>query len=357
MLNFTVGPVQTWPEILEIGGKQVPYFRNQSFSKIMLENEKIMKELTYAEDNSKVVFLTASGTGAMEAAVMNSFTSNDLVLIVDGGSFGHRFAQICEIHNIPYKVVKVPIDNPLTKDMLEPYNNKGFTGFLVNMCETSIAKLYDMQMISDFCKKNNLFLIVDGISSFLADPVNIREMEIDVFLTGSQKALALPPGISILVFNERAINRINQSTANSMYFDIKDALKNGERGQTPFTPAVSILLQMNYRLKMIMAHGGAKYENDRIAELAADFRKRILDLPVEILDSSLSNSVTAVKVKDQKNAYKIFEILEKQYEIWICPNGGDLKEKIFRVGHLGNLTVDDNRRLVEALKKIFNNWN
>ena len=158
MLNFTVGPVQTWPEILEIGGKQVPYFRNQSFSKIMLENEKIMKELTYAEDNSKVVFLTASGTGAMEAAVMNSFTSNDLVLIVDGGSFGHRFAQICEIHNIPYKVVKVPIDNPLTKDMLEPYNNKGFTGFLVNMCETSIAKLYDMQMISDFCKKNNLFL-------------------------------------------------------------------------------------------------------------------------------------------------------------------------------------------------------
>ena len=122
----------------------------------MLENEKIMKELTYAEDNSKVVFLTASGTGAMEAAVMNSFTSNDLVLIVDGGSFGHRFAQICEIHNIPYKVVKVPIDNPLTKDMLEPYNNKGFTGFLVNMCETSIAKLYDMQMISDFCKKNNL---------------------------------------------------------------------------------------------------------------------------------------------------------------------------------------------------------
>jgi len=212
-------------------------------------------------------------------------------------------------------------------------------------------------MISDFCKKNNLFLIVDGISSFLADPVNIREMEIDVFLTGSQKALALPPGISILVFNERAINRINQSTANSMYFDIKDALKNGERGQTPFTPAVSILLQMNYRLKMIMAHGGAKYENDRIAELAADFRKRILDLPVEILDSSLSNSVTAVKVKDQKNAYKIFEILEKQYGIWICPNGGDLKEKIFRVGHLGNLTIDDNRRLVEALKKIFNNWN
>ena len=91
-----------------------------------------------------------------------------------------------------------------------------------------------------------------------------------------------------------------------------------------------------------MAYGGAKYENDRIAELAADFRKRILDLPVEILDSSLSNSVTAVKVKDQKNAYKIFEILEEQ---------------IFRVGHLGNLTVDDNRRLVEALKKIFNNWN
>ena len=103
MLNFTVGPVQESKEVLEVGAQPTPYFRNQSFSKIMLENEAMMKELTFSDEESRVVFLTASGTGAMEAAVMNSFTSDDKVLIVNGGSFGKRFVQICQIHQIPYR--------------------------------------------------------------------------------------------------------------------------------------------------------------------------------------------------------------------------------------------------------------
>ena len=102
MLNFTVGPVQESKEVLEVGAQPTPYFRNQSFSKIMLENEAMMKELTFSDEESRVVFLTASGTGAMEAAVMNSFTSDDKVLIVNGGSFGKRFVQICQIHQTPY---------------------------------------------------------------------------------------------------------------------------------------------------------------------------------------------------------------------------------------------------------------
>ena len=353
MLNFTVGPVQTWPEILEIGRKQVPYFRNQAFSRLMLENEKIMKELAYATESSRAVFLTASGTGAMEAAVINMFTSNDRVLIVDGGSFGHRFVKICQIHNIPFEVIKVPLEDDLTEDMLESYDNKKFTGFLVNMCETSTAKLYDMQMISDFCKKNNLFLIVDAVSAFLADPINMKKLEINILLTGSQKALALPPGISILLLDQRAVNRINKIPVNSIYFDLKEALKDGERGQTPFTPAVSTLLQMNYRLKMVMRNGGVVSENQRIAKIAADFRERVVNLPVRLTGASLSNSVTALQLEGGKNAYKIFEILEKRYGIWICPNGGELKEKVFRVGHLGNLTINDNKRLIEALEKVF----
>ena len=207
MLNFTVGPVQESKEVLEVGAQPTPYFRNQSFSKIMLENEAMMKELTFSDEESRVVFLTASGTGAMEAAVMNSFTSDDKVLIVNGGSFGKRFVQICQIHQIPYTEITVPMEEPLTKEMLEPYDGRDYTGFLINMHETSIGKLYDINMVSEFCKKNNLFLVVDAVSAFLAEHINLSELGIDIMLTGSQKALAVPPGVSVLVMNKRAVDR------------------------------------------------------------------------------------------------------------------------------------------------------
>lgn len=354
MLNFTVGPVQESEEVLEVGAQPTPYFRNQSFSKIMLENETMMKELTFSDEDSRVVFLTASGTGAMEAAVINSFTTEDKVLIVNGGSFGKRFVQICQIHDIPYTEIVVPMEKALTSDMLEPYNGKGYTGFLVNMHETSIGKLYDIEMISDFCKRNNLFLVVDAVSAFLAEPINLSRLGIDIMLTGSQKALAVPPGVSILVMNKRAVDRAYELDVKSMYFNLADALKNGERGQTPFTPAVSILLQIHKRLEGL-CKAGAVTENKRIAELAADFRNKVKGLPFKMFSPSPSNAVTAMIMENGKSAYDLFEMLESDYGIWICPSGGDLKDKLFRVGHLGALTFEDNDKLIDAMKKVIEN--
>lgn len=351
MLNFTVGPVQEYKEVLNIGAEPTPYFRNQSFSKLMLENEEMMKKLTYAPEGSRVVFLTASGTGAMEAAVMNSFGSSDKVLVVNGGSFGHRFAQLCEIHEIPYTEIVVSFESKLTEEMLQPYENQGYTGFLINMNETSIGKLYDMKLVSDFCKRNKLFLVVDAISAFLADPLNMSELDVDVMITGSQKALAVPPGISILVLSENAVNRVYHRKIASMYFNLADALKNGERGQTPFTPAVSILLQIHARMESL-CEKGVEAENQRIAELASYFRDGIKDLPFRISSPSLSNAVTPLMVEEGLSAYEIFETLERDYGIWVCPNGGELKEKLFRVGHLGALDTKDMDVLLEALKKI-----
>lgn len=350
MLNFTVGPVQESEEILEIGRQQTPYFRNQSFSKIMLENEAMMKRLTYAGDDARVVFLTASGTGSMEATVMNCFSKEDKVLVVEGGSFGHRFVQICEIHEVPHTVVKVPFDEVLTEEMLAQYDNQGYTGFLINMHETSIGKLYDMKIVSEFCKKNDLFLVVDAISAFLADPFNMSELGVDVMLTGSQKALAVPPGISIIVMSSKAVDRVNNSKVKSMYFNLADALKNGERGQTPFTPAVSILLQIHARLEKL-CEKGVEAENERIAELASYFRERIKDMPFKIASSAMSNAVTPLMPTDGRSAYELFEILERDYGIWICPSGGELKDRLFRVGHIGALEKEDYDRLIETLKK------
>ena len=190
MLNFTVGPVMSCEEVRTIGAEQVPYFRTPEFSKIMFENENLMKKFAKADENARVVFLTGSGTAAMEAAVINVFDTKDKVLIVNGGSFGQRFVKICQIHQIPYTEIKLEIGKKLTQEMLDQYDGKDYTGFLVNIHETSTGVHYDPVMISEFCKKNNMFLLVDAISSFLADEFDMEKLGVDLMLTGSQKALA-----------------------------------------------------------------------------------------------------------------------------------------------------------------------
>ena len=127
MLNFTVGPVMSSDEVLRIGGEQTPYFRNDEFSEIMLENEKLMKEFVYASEDSKVVFITGSGTAAMEATVMNVFNDGDKVLVVNGGGFGQRFVDLCDLHNIDFEDIKLDFGENITKELLSKYDNRGFT--------------------------------------------------------------------------------------------------------------------------------------------------------------------------------------------------------------------------------------
>lgn len=351
MLNFTVGPVMASEEICAIGGNQVPYFRTTEFSAIMLENEKLMLEYAKAPVDSKAVFMTCSSTGSMEAVVMNSFTEEDKVLVINGGSFGQRFVELCEIHEIPHEALNLDAGSKLTKEKLYEYDNQGFTGLLVNVDETSTAVLYDTMMIGEFCKKNNMFYVCDCVSAFLADPFNMEACGADVMITGSQKVLACPPGISIIVMAPRGVERVKQSNAKTKYFDLKDALKNQERGQTPFTPAVGILLQINERLKEIERMGGCDAEVERVAAQAADFRDKIKSLPFELVSESPANGVTSVHPLTA-NAYEIFEKLKNEYGIWICPNGGAMKDTIFRVGHIGALTHEDNTTLVNALKDL-----
>ena len=158
MLNFTVGPVMSDNTVRTIGAEQVPYFRTPEFSAVMLENEKLMKKFAKAGDNARVVFITGSGTAAMEATVMNVFDKTDKVLVVNGGSFGQRFVELCQIHEIPYEEIKLKKGKALKKEQLDMYDGKGFTGFLVNVHETSTGVHYDIEMISEFCKKNGIFL-------------------------------------------------------------------------------------------------------------------------------------------------------------------------------------------------------
>lgn len=356
MLNFTVGPVMSSESIRNIGAEQVPYFRTPEFSAVMLDNEKLVRKFANADEDARVVFITGSGTASMEAAVINIFTEKDKVLVIDGGSFGHRFVEMLEIYDIPYEAIRPEYASDISAEQLAAYDGKGFTGFLVNLDETSVGVLYNIQLISDFCKRNHIFLVVDSISSFLCDSFNMRDLGVQVMITGSQKALACPPGVSLLVLTKAAVERIYRNKPKTMYLDLKLALDNGERGQTPFTPAVGILRQINRRLLDIEAQGGVDSEVARIGHLANYFRSRLDNekLPFRIPSNSLPNAVTPLEPEEGRSAYEIFTILKDEYGIWVCPNGGALRDKLFRVGHIGSLTEKDYDTLIAALIDMHN---
>ena len=353
MINFTVGPVQSSLDVRRIGAENIPYFRTSEFSGVMLENERLMLKFAGAPNGSRAVFITGSGTASMEASIMNVLTPQDRSLVVNGGSFGARFSRICDIHDVQHGDIKLAVGKQLRQaDIDSVAADKKYTAFVVNMHETSTGVLYDMRLISDYCQKNNLLLIVDCISSFLCDEFNMSALGADVMITGSQKALACPPGVSVIVLSPRALERVAKNDPKCMYFDLKDALANQERGQTPFTPAVGTLLQINARLREIDVAGGVAVEINRAKDLAEYFRVGIKNLPLEVVSESLSNAVTPLHPTNGMSAYDIFLKLKDEHGIWVCPNGGDMKDKIFRVGHMGCLSLSDYDRLLVALKEV-----
>lgn len=349
MINFTVGPVQSSDAVRAIGAEQIPYFRTTEFSETMLENERLIKKFAHASEESKVVFMTCSGSGGMEAAIMNCLTKKDKALVINGGSFGERFVELLTLHEIPFTEIKLEYGKALKPEHLAEYEGKGYTAFLMQKHETSTGVHYDINLVSEFCKRNDCFLIVDTISTFLCDPFDMTTTGTGVMITGSQKALACAPGIAVMILAPSALERINKTKCCCQYLDLKLALKNMERGQTPWTPAVGILRQINVRLKEIDANGGAEAEIARCAELANYFRSKLIEnnLPFEIVSESLSNAVTPLHPTTQ-SANEIFLKIKDEYGMWVCPNGGSMKDTIFRVGHIGYLQKEDYNKLITA---------
>lgn len=348
MRLFTVGPVMMYPETLEESGRQLPYFRTAEFSAMMLDSEAVLKRLLGAEDASKVAFLTASGTGAMEAAVSNTLTSDDKVLIIVGGGFGRRFAEICDVHNIHHDSVDLEFGETLTGDRLEAFRGRGYSALLVNIDETSTGQLYDIHLLSDFCRSEGMMLIVDAISSFLADDLDMERDGIDEIILSSQKALSLEPGISMVVVSPRAYDRIRMIPSPSYYLDLDHHFIDQERGQTPFTPAVGTLINLNRMLHMVESKGLDRKISETAA-LASYFREGARRIGLIIPDYPLSNAVTPVLFDG--NATEVFESLRER-GITVTPSGGDLKNRLLRVGHIGNLSESDYDILLKELEGI-----
>ena len=222
------------------------------------------------------MLLTASGSGAMEAAVISIFRADEPLLVINGGTFGQRFADICARHRMNYTVLNLPFEEDLTEAHLAPFRDKGFKGLLIQGHETSIGKKMDLKMVGQWCKEEDCLLVADCVSAFLVDPIDMADMNIGVFLTSSQKSLALPPGLTIVVCTQEIVEeRISPDVSPCYYLDLWAAYHNAERGQTPFTPALGIIYQLEARLAEISAAGGVDACIQGSETLASYFRTEV----------------------------------------------------------------------------------
>lgn len=349
---FTVGPAQMYQHTLKVRNHIVPYFRTSEFSELMFENASLIKKTMYAQTNAEAIFLTCSGSGAMEATVINCFSKNDKLLIISGGTFGERFEKICEIHEIPYVALKLGQDEELVAEHFKTFENQGFTGLLVNLHETYTGQLYDIGIIADFCKRNSLYLIVDAISTFLCDEYNMKKHHVDATIVSSQKGLCLAPGLSVVVLSRKIIDeKIKDNNVKSLYFNFNDCLENMKRGQTPFTPSVGVCYELNDMLRVIDAQG-VENRIKEVQDRCEYFRKKISDLPITLPSFPLSNAISPIRF-NKNIANELFTYLKDDKNIMVNPVGGALGKYSIRVAHIGELTFEDYNNLVEEIENFF----
>lgn len=350
MKLFTIGPVELYESTKNVMlNNEIIYFRTDEYSAITKESLYKLSLFLGNKVPNSLIYFASSGTAMMEAAIQNCVSDKDKVLVINGGAFGARFCELLNYHNKNYDSINLRWDEKLTQKHLDCFDNKLYTMFFVNLHETHTGQLYDIKMISDFCKRNNLMLVVDAISTFLADPYNMEDYNIDLTIISSQKGLCLSPGMSLVSFSGRMLNKIKElNLSTSKYFDFKDYLNNIERGQTPYTSPVFIMYELKDMLELIEKEGGINARLAFIKQKAEYFRKKATKLGLVIPDYPLSNAITPLYFSDL-DAYSIVDKLKNKYRIFLNPCGGDLSKKILRVSHIGNTTLQDIDDLLEKL--------
>lgn len=349
---FVPGPVPIDKHILAIGAMQPPYNRTEAFSALTHEILGGLRHVFQTEGS--VALLTGSGTAAMEAAVLNFLDASDRVLVINGGTFGQRWCDLCDVHSIAYDEIKVPTGTDLNLDDLNNrLSEKRYSALLINAHETSVGHLYDIEAIGQITQRHGVFFVVDAISSICADPFFMDAWHVDVAILSSQKALALPPGLSFVAMNETAQARLHLGAPRSMYCDLAKYLADQERGQVPYTPAIGLFMQLHQRLLDIQEQtlaGSVQMHRQR----AVSFRRAIghpAFAPFSVLPARSSNAMTALWCEGV-NAFDVVEELRVRYNIMIAPSGGDLKSRVIRIAHMGAQQEVDVENLVAALRDI-----
>ena len=335
---------------MRIGGQQTPYFRNEPFSTVYRECEERLLRTLNAPQGARAAFITGSGTAAMEAAVLNFTRVGEPIATINGGTFGQRFVDIAKLHG--RQVTEWIVDrvqHPL-RHLGVLHQSDAYAALLINAHETSIGHLYDLRETGAFCRNTTCLHIVDAISAFGTDEIDMQSQSIDVVILSSHKALGLHPGLSMLVMSPTALGKTNPQPQ-SYYFSLASMLSDGARGQTPFTPAITIMHQLQCRLSEWEAQGMHKLLSE-VSALATHFRLGLLGLPLTPYSTSMSNGLTALEVPAHVSARHIVDRLSTEHQIVVAPNGGALAERIFRVGHMGHLSISDMDEVLLALSTI-----
>ncbi|MFC1971539.1 pyridoxal-phosphate-dependent aminotransferase family protein [Chloroflexota bacterium] len=345
------GPTPCPPEVLQAMGWPMVNHRGSEFQQIL--NEVTAKLKQVFQTKNEVLILTSSGTGGLEAAVVNMLSPGDKVLSVSIGVFGDRFATIvktfgAEVISLNFDWGKAADPNAVKKAIND---NPGVKAVLVTHNETSTGVTNDLVAISKVVKEAGKLLLVDAISSLGSINLPVDDWHCDVVVTGSQKGWMVPPGLAMVSVSPEAWQAHSVAKMPRFYWDFTKARISLEKGQNPFTPAVSPVFALSVSLKMMTEEGLPDLfaRHARLGKMTRDGVKA-LGLPLFAEESHASNTVTAVAPPDGFDIKKLRQIIQEEHEIVLAGGQQRLDGKIFRIGHLGWVTESEIKEVISTLK-------
>ncbi|MBF2072377.1 MAG: alanine--glyoxylate aminotransferase family protein [Synechococcales cyanobacterium C42_A2020_086] len=354
------GPTPVPEQVLLALAKHPIGHRSGDFAKIMAEVTDGLKWLHQTQND--VLILASSGTGAMEAGIINFLSAGDRVLVGCNGKFGERWAQVCQAYGIAAEVVSAewgkPLDPEQFRSLLEADTEKQIKAVIVTHSETSTGVLNDLQTINHAVKAHGkALIIVDAVTSLGATNVPIDEWGLDVVASGSQKGFMLPPGLGFVAVSPKAWEAYATATLPRFYLDLGKYRKEAAKNSHPFTPPVNMFFALQVALKMMQQEGlesiFARHRRQMNATRAA---MQALGLPLFAADQAASPAITAVAPVDV-DAEQIRSIVRKRFDIAMAGGQDHLKGKIFRVGHLGFVSDRDILTAVGALEAALQELN
>ena len=351
------GPTQVPPRVLKAMVMQQINHRGTDAKKLYEEVTEGTKQILQTKNDN--FLLTCSGTGGMEAAVANVLSPGEKALVASIGSFGNRFAEICRVFNVQVDFLDYAWGEAVNPDdiarRLEADKKHEIKAVLVQHNETSTGVLNDIKAISEARGNHPALLVVDAVSGLATANLPVDAWNLDVVIWGSQKAFMVPPGLAGVCVSPRAWEAVEACTNSRYYFDLRLAKKFYAMGQTPFTPALSVLFGMQESVKIMLQEGlssifkrHAMYRDIMWAAAEA--------MNLEMLASKdyASPSVTAIKAPEGFEAGDIIKALHRDFNVVIAGGQGKLKGKIFRIGHLGYVDGLDLLSGISALEITLN---
>lgn len=349
---LTPGPTPLPPQVMEAMSRPIIHHRTPQFQAILKEATEGLKYVFQTKND--VFILSSSGTGAMEAGVVNLLSCGDTALIIQGGKFGERWTEICKAYGINAEIIDVEWGkavNPLEIEKKLKANPK-IKAVFATQCETSTGVANDIAAIGRAVKNSEAVLAVDAISSLGAIDLKTDDWSCDMVVSGSQKGLMLPPGLGFISVSPKAAKLIENSKSPRYYFDLRKAKKALDKADTPFTSSITLIIALNESLKM-MRQDGLENIFSRHKKMAAAARAAMKGLGLELFaPQDGSDVVTAVKVPVGLDGEKLVKTMRDTYGVTIAGGQAELQGKIFRIAHMGFIEEFDIIAGISCLEKV-----